>query len=171
MFFPFWKLHVIIHFFLACMAEFLFICSYDWNASLLVLSLVTLRFFYVVMSLGAPWPITATTAGRSTPPPQAVHRSSNMDPTGSHQRHPFEHVLAVLQQCGSTTALGRGQSLSSCQAQPWRASAGRRRLRVRACVCSCVVLVWVVRVVCVCFSYSNCSFHLDVFLRHSSITV
>ena len=45
MFFPFWKLHVIIHLFLACMAEFLFICSYHWNASLLVLSLVTLSFF------------------------------------------------------------------------------------------------------------------------------
>uniref|UniRef100_A0A453RIN4 Uncharacterized protein n=1 Tax=Aegilops tauschii subsp. strangulata TaxID=200361 RepID=A0A453RIN4_AEGTS len=97
------------------MAEFLFICSYNWNASLLVLSLVTLRFFfYVGMSLGAPWPITATTAGRSTPPPQAVHRkNSDLDPAGSHQQRPFEHVVTLLLQRGSATALGGGQSLSS----------------------------------------------------------
>ena len=109
MFFPFWKLHVIIHFFLACMAEFLFIFSYDWNAYLLVLCLVTLSFFYVVMSLGVPWPITATTAGRSTPPPQAVHRKNgDLDPAGSHQQRPFEHVVALLLQRGSATVLGGG---------------------------------------------------------------
>ena len=96
------------------MAEFLFICSYNWNASLLVLSLVTLRFFYVVMSLGAPWPITATTAGRSTPPPQAVHRKNNdLDPASSHQQHPFEHAVTLPLQHGSATALDGGQSLSS----------------------------------------------------------
>uniref|UniRef100_A0A8R7TGY1 Uncharacterized protein n=1 Tax=Triticum urartu TaxID=4572 RepID=A0A8R7TGY1_TRIUA len=33
---------------------------------------------------GVPWPITATTAGRSTPPPQAVHRkNTDLDPAGS----------------------------------------------------------------------------------------
>ena len=66
------------------------------------------------MSLGAPWPITATTAGRSTPPPQAVHRkNSDLDPAGSHQQRPFEHVVTLLLQRGSATALGGGQSLSS----------------------------------------------------------
>ena len=79
-----------------------------------IISCNTKIFFYVVMSLGAPWPITATTAGRSTPPPQAVHRkNSDLDPAGSHQRYPFEHVVALLQQRGSATALGGGQSLSS----------------------------------------------------------
>ncbi|KAM3313228.1 hypothetical protein ACQJBY_032711 [Aegilops geniculata] len=59
---------------------------------------------------GAPWPITATTAGRSTPPPQAVHRkNSDLDPAGSHQQRPFEHVVTLLLQRGAATALGGGR--------------------------------------------------------------
>ena len=61
------------------------------------------------MSLGVPWLITTTTAGRSTPPPQAVHhKNSDLDPVGSHQQRPFEHVVALLLQRGSATALGGG---------------------------------------------------------------
>uniref|UniRef100_M8BRP8 Uncharacterized protein n=1 Tax=Aegilops tauschii TaxID=37682 RepID=M8BRP8_AEGTA len=67
--------------------------------------------FVCIYREGAPWPITATTAGRSTPPPQAVHRkNSDLIPAGSHQQRPFEHIIALLLQRGSATALGGGKT-------------------------------------------------------------
>ena len=92
------------------MAEFLFICSYNWNASLLVLSLVTLRYIFLCWHVfrcaladhsHCRRPFNATSAGRSSP-------KNNLDPAGSHQQRLFEHVVALLLQRGSATALGGG---------------------------------------------------------------